>query len=126
MELRQTTGERKFSNCLDKKYNLDVAGIFTSANLTEKTINRGQSMDKPEMVKWLKDTMANHQVLFPEKPSEDMQELINQIHQIVGITGPSGHTTYKAMRGRHDDLFMAFLLCCHVTILFMKRQEMIS
>ena len=109
-----------------KKYNLKVAGIYTSSNLTEKTRQRGESMDKPFMVQWLKDYIDAGQVQFPENPSEEMQELENQLAQIVGIATPSGGTTYKAQRGRHDDAFMGFLIAVHIARLYLKREEMVA
>ena len=105
------------------KYNLQVAGVFTSSNLTEKTRERGESMDKPFMIHWLRDYIDDGMVEFPEHPSEDMQELINQHSQIVGINTMTGSVSYKAQRGRHDDLFMAFLLCCHMARLYLRRQN---
>lgn len=92
------------------KYDLDIKYITTSTNLTEKTRAKGWSVDKNYMIGWLKDEYKYHSFQWPENPSDDMRELINQRNQIVGITGPSGHTTYKAVRNRHDDLFMAKLI----------------
>ena len=109
-----------------EKYNLPMIGIHTSANLTEKTRDRGYSMDKPFMVGWLKELMDDKLLFFPTNPSADMRELQNQIVQIVGIKTPSGHTQYKAQRNRHDDLFMALLLCCNVARLYLRRQEMLA
>lgn len=108
------------------KYNLKLVGINTSANLTTKTLERGLAMDKPYMIGWLKEQLQNHIIKFPSKPTVEMQVLITQIHQIVGIRTPNGSTTYKAQRGRHDDLFMAFLLCCHMARLYIRRQEMLT
>jgi len=52
-----------------------------------------------------------------------MQTLIDQIPQIAAITTANGSTTYKAQRGRHDDLFMAALHCCNFVRLFIEQQE---
>ena len=115
---------KKVLKLFHEKYNLKIAGIFTSANLTAKTMERGETMDKPFMVKYLKEQLQNNMIEFPPNPSEDMAELLRQINEFVGIRNPSGHTTYKAMRGRHDDLIMSLLLCCHMARLYVKRQEM--
>ena len=109
-----------------KKYNLKVAGIFTSSHLTEQTRQRGESMDKPYMVNWLKNYINDDMIEFPENPGDDMRELENQLGQIVSIPTLSGGISYKAQRGRHDDLFMALLLCCHIARLYLSRQEMIE
>ena len=41
--------------------------------------------------------------------------LKNQIESISQIPTLTGYT-YKAKKGRHDDLFMALLLCCHMHV----------
>lgn len=112
----------KVLKLFESKYNLQMTGVFTSFDLTEETMLRGKSMDKPYMVKWLRENFSR--VIFPQVKTADMQELINQINQIVGIRTPSGHMMYKAQRGRHDDLFMALLLCCHVAMVYQRRQDL--
>jgi len=89
---------------------LPIIYVSTSAGLTEKKRAQGWSVDKPYMIGWLKGQYTKHNVLYPSKQSPDMQELINQRNQIVGIKAPSGHVSYKAQRSRHDDLFMGELI----------------
>ncbi len=96
-----------------KKFNLDEKYVTTSTGLTEKTRAKGWSVDKNYMIGWLQDEQKNHTINYPSIKSADMNELINQQNQIVGITAPSGHVSYKAQRGRHDDLFMAKLIGCN-------------
>ena len=88
---------------------LPIQYITTSANLTEQTRQNGFAVDKPFMINWLKLKKKNHEILFTENPTKDMQVLIDQYPQIVPILSAGGYT-YKAMRGRHDDLFMAHLI----------------
>jgi len=92
---------------------LPITYVTTSANLTEETRAKGFSVDKPFMINWLKTQYTSHTIQVPSVQSADMQELINQRNQIVGITGPSGHVSYKAQRNRHDDLFMTELIGCN-------------
>ena len=89
---------------------LPITYVTTGSGLTEQTRAKGFSVDKPFMVSWLKAQYKKHNVQYPTKQSKDVQELINQRNQIVGITGPSGHVSYKAQRNRHDDLFMGELI----------------
>ncbi len=107
-----------------EKYNMKyIHGVNTSANLTEKTRQKGYSMDKPFMVEWFKEQQKLGLFEFPSIPSPDMQELIDQIPQIVAMKTLTGATTYRAQRGRHDDLFMAALHCCNFIRLFIEQQE---
>jgi len=96
------------------KYNLPMIGINTSANLTIQTRKKGKTMDKPFMMKWYSTQQRLHRILYPQKRTADMEELINQDNEMVGIIQPSGHTSYKRKRGRHDDLFMAKLIGCNI------------
>ena len=100
--------------------------ITTSSNLTDKTTRRGFAMDKPKMVDWLKKQKIKHNILFPPETKGDMEELIDQIPQIVSIRTLTGGTSHRAQRGRHDDLFMALLLCCHVFLLYLARWDSLS
>ncbi len=92
---------------------LPIKYITTSQGLTEKTKAKGWSVDKPYMIGWLQDEYKKHTIQYPSIHSADMAELINQQNQIVGITAPSGHVSYKAQRNRHDDLFMSKLIGCN-------------
>lgn len=92
---------------------LPITYVSTSSGLTEKTRALGWAMDKPFMINWLKTEHKKHTLQYPSKQSRDMVELENQRRQIVGISTPGGQTSYKAQRGRHDDLFMAELIGCN-------------
>ena len=107
-----------------EKYNMVwLHGVNTSANLTEETRSKGYSMDKPYMVKWFAQRQQEDFFELPDITGKDMQTLIDQIPQIAAILTANGSTTYKAQRGRHDDLFMAALHCCNFVRLFIKQQE---
>ncbi len=92
---------------------LPIRYVTTLSNLTAETRSKGRSIDKPFMISWLQKQYRKHTIQVPSTQSPDMQELINQRNQIVGITGPSGHVSYKAQRNRHDDLFMCELIGCN-------------
>ena len=102
--------------------NLPITYTTTSSNLTEKSRAKGWSVDKPYMIGWLKTEYKKHTIQYPKVKSADMNELINQQIQIVGITAPSGHVSYKAQRGRHDDLFMAKLIGCNAVRIWWDQQ----
>lgn len=105
------------------KYELPLFGIHTSANLTDETRRKGFAMDKPFMIKWYAQQQKNHRILYPNNRTADMDEMITQDNEIVGITQPTGHTSYKRMRGRHDDLFMAKLIGCNFIRLWWEELE---
>ena len=103
-----------------EKYDVKVAGIHTSSHMSEKKRHEGKSMDKPFTVQWLKKYMGKGHIKFLSTNNKDMKELLTQIGLISSITTLSGGITYKAHSGRHDDLFMALLLCCHIARLYME------
>ena len=92
---------------------LGITYVSTTTGLTEKARAKGWAVDKNFMIGWMKQEYKRHTIQLPENQSDGMRELINQRNQIVGITAPSGHTAYKAQRGRHDDLFMCELIGCN-------------
>lgn len=101
---------------------LPITFVTTSAGLTDKVREDGWAVDKPFMIKWLKDQYKIHTVQYPMRTSKDMGELINQQNQIVGVTAASGHVSYKAQRNRHDDLFMAKLIGCNAIRIWWNQQ----
>jgi len=106
------------------KYHLNyIHGVNMSSNLTESTMQKGYSVDKNFMVPWFKEKYEEGMMEFPENPTEDMQEFMNQIPKIIPVMTANGSTTYKAYRNQHDDLFLAALHCCNVIRLFMEQQE---
>ena len=102
---------------------LPIRYVSTSSNLTEETRSKGWTVDKPFMIGWLKTEYKKHTVQYLEKPNDDMQELINQRNEIVGITAPSGHVSHKRQRGRHDDLFLCELIGCNFIRLWWDEQK---
>jgi len=101
---------------------LPITYVSTSSNLTEQTRAKGWSVDKPYMIRWLKEQYRAHVIQYPAQQTADMAELINQRNQIVGITAPSGHVSYKAQRNRHDDLFLCELIGCNAIRIWWDQQ----
>ncbi len=104
---------QKLLQLFNNKYKLPIKGIHTSSNLTEKTRSTGKVMDKSYMIKWFIQHKLAHKILLPEKMTYEMTVLENQMNDMIRIPTQTGYT-YKAQKGRHDDLFMGLLLCCHV------------
>lgn len=116
--------DKKIHKLFRTKYKMEyLQGVTTSSNLTEKTRQMGYTMDKPFMVHWLNDKIKDHEIIFPQFPTKDMQELIDQVPKIVELKTVGGQSTYKAQRGQHDDLFTAGLHCCNFIRLFIEQQE---
>ena len=94
-----------------------TTGTMTAANRKKKW----ESMDKPYTINWLRRCAAADGpenapafIAAPLKPSPQMRVLLEQITMIKQYRTHTGEFSYKAISSRHDDLFMAFLLCCHV------------
>ena len=102
---------------------LPITYVTTGSGLTEETRAKGWAVDKPYMVSWLKPQYKNHNIQCPVNQSLGIKELINQRNQIVGITGPSGHVSYKAQRNRHDDLFMSELIGCNAIRIWWDQRQ---
>ena len=95
--------------------------ITTVGRLSEENRQRRMDrMDKGHTVRWFvrcakaPPTKKPAFVYFPNKPSDHMKVLQEQIQMIQVYITPNGSITYKAMANRHNDLFMSFLMCCHV------------
>ena len=106
-----------------EQYDLQPGYVTTSANLTSKKNSQGWAVDKPYMIKWLARAYLKNTVQWPAKMTKDMQQLINQRSLMTGTTAPSGHTSYKAHRNRHDDLFMAKLIGCNAIRLWWDNNQ---
>ena len=102
---------------------LPITYVSTTGNMTEKNRAKGWAVDKPYMIKWLKTEYKIHTIQYPNIKSADMAELINQQNEMVGITAPSGHISYKRQRGRHDDLFLAKLIGCNAIRIWWDNQR---
>lgn len=113
---------KKLLQLFNHKYNLNIKGIYTSSNLTEKTRVKGTVMDKSYMIKWFVQHKLNHKIKFPEILTPEMIILSNQMNDMIRIPTQTGYT-YKAQKGRHDDLFMSLLLCCHIHLHY--REQML-
>ena len=104
---------------------LPIKYVTTSGTLKDETRQKGYAVDKPFMINWLKAQKKNHDILFSKRPTKDMQVLIDQYPQIVPILTAGGYT-YKAMRGRHDDLFMAHLIGANFIRLWWDKMDAIN
>ena len=111
-----------YENVSKAFHHLPITYVSTTGNMTEEKRQNGWAVDKPYMIGWLKEKYSKHLIQLPEVQSDDMRELINQRNQIVGITAPSGHVSYKAQRGRHDDLFMCELIGCNAVRIWWSMQ----
>ena len=95
---------------------IPVMGITTTGDVSDH--GRWEVMDKAYTVHWIQKMFRNHRIIFPTNHSIYMQMLIDQLKQVIKQRTPNGSVTYKAMRNRHDDLFSAFLILCHLARLY--------
>ena len=110
----------KLLQLFNNKYKLNLKGIYTSSNLKEETRVKGKVMDKSYMINWFVQHKLHHKIKFPEIMTPEMTTLSKQIQDMIRIPTSTGYT-YKAQKGRHDDLFMALLLCCHIHLHYRER-----
>jgi len=101
---------------------LPITYVTTSSGLTEKTRAKGWSVDKPYVLGWMKVEYNKHTIQTPPNPTKDMEELMRQRIEMASMPGPSGQTSYKRQRGRHDDLVSCEILGCNAIRLWWDRQ----
>ena len=87
-----------------------VQWVYTSANLTEENKKDFHNLDKPFVVEWLASQRRLKRIFYARNIHNDIEELVTQTNNIGSFMTQNGGTTYRAMRGRHDDLFMASLI----------------
>ena len=116
---KNNDGEKLIS-LMRNRYNIPTLGVLNTSRCVPKQLMNHDLMDKVHTVRWMKKKYRDGQMKFPSRPSEDMQELINEFHDMVMVRLPSGFITYRARRSRHDDMFLGFTLCCN----YVKQLEM--
>lgn len=97
---------------------LPITYVTMSTGLTENTRRKGFTVDKPWVIKKIDGLHKTHSIIYPEKLTRDMQELINQRNEMSSVSG-----SYKRMRGRHDDLFMAKLIGINAILLWWENLD---
>ena len=113
-----------------RRHDIGVQEITTVGRLSEENRRKAiDRMDKSHTVQWFVQcaksppTKKPAFIYFPNKPSDHMIVLQEQIQMIQVYLTPNGSFTYKAMSNRHDDLFMSFLMCCHVARIHIERTD---
>ena len=104
------------------------AGLFTPITTCGEMSDAGRmakdsSMDKPYTIKWLRTEMRNRSWLYPRNPSNDLKVLETQVKDMTEYKQLTGHSTYRAQLGRHDDLFMGMLLTAHGVRILRQRNS---
>lgn len=102
---------------------IPVTYITMSSDLTEETKQKGFTVDKPWCIRQIASLHRRHAILYPEKLSYDMQELINQRNEMAAVPTGTGHISYKRTRNRHDDLFMSELIGVNAILLWWNRLD---
>ena len=113
MGVERNNDGSKLISIMRNKYNIPTLGVLNTSRCTQESLMNHGLMDKAHTVRWMKGEYRDGRMKFPLRPSDDMQELINQFHDMVMVRLPSGFITYRARRSRHDDLFLGFMLCCN-------------
>ena len=104
---------------------INAHGINTVSNLNASTRHRWQAMDKTFTVQYLKQMRYEQRVIWPHPSitTRHMRILQDQFASIGEYMTNNGSVGYRAMKGRHDDLFSALLLCVHMARIYIERDE---
>ena len=105
------------------KEGIPAKGISSVGTLTDENRKFWQSMDSSYTIRWMKDMKFSQCFRWSAKPSKHMRILEDQVAEIEEKRTPSGHISYGGKKGRHDDLFSAFKLCCHIARVYIERDE---
>ena len=92
-----------------REYHINMYGVNTSGKVTsQQTIDKQETLDKHQMVKWLNSWRQQGLLTFPlkEKQTPELKKIIHQVDSYVvkktsGIAGPS--FKYEAEGTQHDD-----------------------
>jgi len=104
------------------RYRIPIEWVYTGANLTEHTRKDYHFLDKPFAVEWLAAQRKLHRIFYA-KDVGDIEELVTQTNNIGSFMTQSGGVTYRAMRGRHDDLFMSSLIIANYVRLWWEQLD---
>ena len=108
----QLTGQH-FIQDLKRIHHMPLKIINTQKNLREPAeIEKIQVMDKIEMTQFMLTLRQNHQVKFPENPSETMMELESQMPIYSEHKTEAGGVDYYAPGDEKDNLTKALLIDC--------------
>lgn len=99
---------------LRNQYHLPVLPVTTVREIkdVEKKYNL-ERMDKNETVGTALYWNQNGIILFPEKSTNELDELKRQLSIFAEIKTEAGSISYRAEGQEHDDLVMALMLCVH-------------
>lgn len=121
----ETNNDGKAAIRVFQSMGIDAQGINTVSNLTASSRHKWQAMDKTFTVQYLKGLKYDQRIRWPipKLTTREMKILQDQVASISEYMTPNGSIGYKARRGRHDDLFSAFLLCVHMARIYMERDD---
>ena len=110
MILLEDNFEKDNVNKAFKKNGINVNWIHSSANLTDEKKRQYHSLDKPFVVEWLAEQRRLKRVFYADNKKDDMDVLVIQTDSIISFMTQNGSTTYRATRGRHDDLYICSII----------------
>ena len=96
---------------IQRGHGIPVKSVTTSSNIkSKKVINKGETMDKVEMVGWINKKRQEGKIKFPKQKTAGILTLENQLNSFVRKTTASRQTSYSAEGEEHDDFVMAFMV----------------
>lgn len=111
---RNNTGVHVIENML-REHALPILPINTGSKLMkQKTIIKGNTMDKNDMVGWVKRMLKMEKIVFPIEDSEGTKQLRAQLPKFTRHITDAGNVAYRAQGKQNDDLVMALILACYV------------
>jgi len=101
---------------------LPITYVTMSSGLKESTRRKGFTIDKPWTIKQIILLHKRHAIQYPMILTRDMRELQNQRNEMAGINMGS-HVTFKRIRGRHDDLYLAKIIGINAILLWWEQMD---
>lgn len=116
----QQTGQHFIQDL--KRCEMPMQVITTQKNIKDPdVIEKIQTMDKVEMIQLMLVLRKNHQIIFPEEPSEDMSQLEHQMSVFTEHKTEAGGIDYFAPGDEFDNLTKALLMLC-----FAARRQLVA
>lgn len=108
---------------LIKIHHVPILGITTSKNIkSDKVRKKGTTMDKNEMITWIKKKKQAGKIFFPKKKTPGLSKLNNQLAAFVRKTTEAGSVSYGSEGKEHDDFAMAFIIGCYYIKTYLLRE----
>lgn len=98
---------------LQNIWHIPITGINTGTTTSEKTKNKGKTMDKADIIKSVKLMKKAGKLKIVQTSTPGLKKFVKQLNSFVKKLTKGGKITYAAEGTQHDDFVMAFLIGMH-------------